>query len=198
MANNSDNVAFGAPNADGALSLAPYGTALPTDGTTALPSVWKCLGYVSDGGMTQSTKRTSSSVSAWGGDTVAERQTKFERNKSFELIECLNPNVLKMIYGDENVIVANNGNVSIQAKSNQLPYVAMVYELMPDEDHVIRKCVGRTKVTEVADVSYVDGDPIKFGITMKEFPDANGVYEYTYIAAIDAAGSGEGDEGGEN
>ena len=55
MSNNALNVSAGKPMLTGAIWTAPLGTALPTSTTEALDAAFKCLGYCSDDGLTNST-----------------------------------------------------------------------------------------------------------------------------------------------
>ena len=48
MANTATNVSTGKPNISGAVYVAPMGTTLPTDATTALDEAFTCLGDVSE------------------------------------------------------------------------------------------------------------------------------------------------------
>lgn len=49
----------------GELSLAPVGTALPTDASTALPTAWKGYGYTTSDGVTLSKAVNRDPVQAW-------------------------------------------------------------------------------------------------------------------------------------
>ena len=70
MPTDVTKVTAGKPKVGGALFRAPAGTALPTDAVTALAEAYKCLGYVSEDGVTNSTSIDSDEVKAWGGDIV--------------------------------------------------------------------------------------------------------------------------------
>lgn len=74
MPTDVTKVTAGKPKVGGALFRAPAGTALPTDAVTALAEAYKCLGYVSEDGVTNSTSIDSDEVKAWGGDTVLTPQ----------------------------------------------------------------------------------------------------------------------------
>ena len=66
---NSANVNAGKPAATGAIFVAPLGTTLPTDATTAKNGAFVELGYVSEDGVTNSNSTNSADIKAWGGDT---------------------------------------------------------------------------------------------------------------------------------
>ena len=70
------NVTTGKPKVAGAVFVAPTGTTLPTDATTALGTAFKELGYVSEDGVTNNNSPESENVKAWGGDTVLIRRTR--------------------------------------------------------------------------------------------------------------------------
>ena len=58
------------PKTTGAIWVAPVGSTLPTDATTALDAAFKCLGYASEDGVTNANSPDTDTVKAWGGDTV--------------------------------------------------------------------------------------------------------------------------------
>jgi len=88
MPTDVTKVTAGKPKVGGALFRAPAGTALPTDAVTALAEAYKCLGYVSEDGVTNSTSIDSDEIKAWGGDTVLTPQTG--KTDTFKLA-CWNP-----------------------------------------------------------------------------------------------------------
>ena len=98
---NVSNVTSAKPKIGGAIYSAPLGTALPTDATTALNTGFKALGYISEDGLTNENTASTENVKAWGGDIVDTVQTEKTDKFSYTLIESLNIDVLKEIYGKD-------------------------------------------------------------------------------------------------
>ena len=105
MANIATNVTTGKPNIAGAVYVAPKGTTLPTDATTALANTFVCLGYVSEDGLKNNNELTVNAIKAWGGNIVYRSLTEMNDEFSLSLIETENTDVLKAVYGADNVTV---------------------------------------------------------------------------------------------
>ena len=102
----TNNVTYGKPAVSGAVSVAPVGTTLPKDAKEKLDVIFKNLGYISEDGFTNTNSPETDSIKAWGGDTVLVLQTSKDDTFATTFIESLNINVLKLIYGDENVFIS--------------------------------------------------------------------------------------------
>ena len=99
--NSVSNVTTGKPKVGGAVFRAPADSTLPTDATTALDTAFKCLGYISEDGVTNAPSIESEEIKAWGGDTVANPQTGKTDTWQMSMIESLNVEVLKAYFGDD-------------------------------------------------------------------------------------------------
>lgn len=180
---NVANVTAGKPKIGGAIFVAPIGSTLPTDATTALDAAFVGLGYVSEDGLTQSITRDSEAIKAWGGDTVMTTQTDFAETFSFKLIEALSADVKKVIFGDSNVTGDLTTGITTITNSKELPAKVFVIEMIQNSA-IVRKVIPNGKITELGDIVYSDGEAVGYEPTITALPDASGnaSYEYTIQA----------------
>lgn len=185
---SSSNVSAGKPKVTGAIFIAPVGTTLPTDSTTALATAFVELGYASDAGVVNSESRETETIKAWGGDTVLKPFTGKEDTFKFTLIEALNVNALKLVYGDSNVTGDLTNGISIKSAAEDLDYHSFVIEMVLN-GAIKRIVIPSAKVTEVGDITYADGEAIGYDTTLSAVPDAAGGTHYEYIKAVSNSGT---------
>lgn len=177
----ASNVSTGRPKVGGAISRAPLGTTLPTDAITALDAAFKSLGYVSDGGLTNSTDMDSDSINAWGGDTVLTMNTGKTDSFKFTLIEVLNPEVLKTVYGDANVTGTLDTGITVKSNNTAQAACCWVIDMIMRDNAIKRIVIPSAAVTEVGDVDYTDEDAVGYETTITATPDSDGNTHYEYI-----------------
>lgn len=173
-------VTAGKPKVGGALNYAIIGTALPTDASTALNGAFVNCGYISEDGLTQEITRDSENVKAWGGDTVLTTQTDYSEKYKCTLIETLDENVKKLVYGSGNV--SGTLATGITAISNSTELTAMEFVIdMVQNGNLVRKVIPNGKITEIGEISYTDSEAVGYEITITALPDAsnNVAYEYS-------------------
>lgn len=179
------NVTAAKPKTGGAVYVAASGTTLPTDASTALDSTaFTCLGYISDAGLTNSTEITTETIKAWGGDEVLNIFQGRSDSFQFTLLEALDVNVLKLVYGDDNVSGTLSTGISIEVQSDiELPEQVMVVEMIMKNGTLKRIVIPCATVTNVGDVTYSDSAAVGYDTTVKATPDASGNTHYEYIKA---------------
>lgn len=175
------NVSAAKPATGGAISIAPVGTPLPTDATSALPAAWKKMGYVSEDGLTNDTAIETENIKAWGGDTVLVTRTSREDTFSYTLLEVLNLAVLQYVYGAENVSGDLTSGIKIQVNNKSDEAVSIVVDMVLNGGILKRIVVPSGSVSEVGTITYRDNEPIGYNTTLSCVPDASENTHYEYI-----------------
>ena len=106
----------------------------------------------------------------------------------FTLIEALNVNALKLVYGDSNVTGDLTNGISIKSAAEDLDYHSFVIEMVLN-GAIKRIVIPSAKVTEVGDITYADGEAIGYDTTLSAVPDAAGGTHYEYIKAVSNSGT---------
>ncbi len=185
--NTTENVSVGKPKVGGAIFRAPLTVKLPTTAKEALAEGFENLGYISDSGLVNSNSPSSSSVKAWGGDTVGNYQTDKPDTFKFTMLESLRSAVLKAVYGDSNVTGELTTGMTVKANSTEQEAKAWVSDMILQGGVLKRVVIPQGRVTEVGDVTYVDGEPIGYEVTISAEPDTAGNTHYEYLLKGEAA-----------
>lgn len=181
MATNVSNVSAGKPKIGGAISVAPLGTSLPENAIDVLGSGFTSLGYISEDGLVNSNSPASENIKAWGGDIVLAPQTEKPDTFKYTLIEVLNTDVLKFVYGDDNVSGTLATGIEVKASSAEVPECVIVVDMIMRNGVLKRIVVPQAKITAVDDITYSDSAVVGYATTVAAMPDEDGYTHFEYI-----------------
>lgn len=180
MPNTASNVTAGKPAIGGAIYKAEVGTSLPTDTTTDITSN-ACLGYVSTDGITNTNTPNNTTVKAWGGDTVLSISGEKTDTFQFKLIEVLNVDVLKTVFGKDNVTGDLETGLAIKVNSKELDESAFIIDMLLRDNIAKRTVIPKAKVITIAPIKYVDTAEVGYDVTIECYPDSDGNTHYEYL-----------------
>lgn len=173
MDNDKSNITVGKPKPGGALYWAPAGTTLPTDASTPLASEYVNLGYVSEDGITISTEEEVSELIAWGPETVAQSQEKYTKKATFNLLETSRVAVLQFRYGKDNVVVGNEGQITVHDTGAQTPRGVFVVETLQNngaKPRIHRQVLGDAQFTDRSgDMVYNNSDAVTVPVVLNAY-----------------------------
>jgi len=177
----SANVSVGKPKIAGAVYVAPLGTTLPTDAVTALATAFKGLGYVSEDGLTNTLSIDSDNIRAWGGDNVLPIQTGFTDEFGLTLIESLNEDVIKTVFGSDNVTGSLSAGLTVNVNSEEKEAMVWVVDMILRGDHIKRIVIPSATITDIGEIVYKDDEAIGYELTLTAVSDSAGNSHYEYI-----------------
>lgn len=181
ITNTREYVTTGKPKIGGSVAVAAVGSTLPVSATEALDAAFKSAGYVSEDGLVNSNSPETASVKAWGGDTVLTPLESKEDKFTFTLIEAMNIEVLKAVYGSNNVSgSALATGITISASAAEPEARSWVIDMIYTGGVLHRIVIPNGTVTELGDITYNDTDPVGYEVTVTALPDSNGKTHYEY------------------
>lgn len=178
---NVQNVSVGEPAIAGAIYRAPIGTALPTDATTALNAAFKTFGYISEDGLTNSNTRSSDTVKDWSGADILTLQNEKTDTFKYKMMEVKNVEVLKDVYGDDNVSGDIETGLTIQVNAKELTAHSYVIDTLLNGGYLKRIVIPNGKVTETSDLVYKKTEAMGYEVTITALPDSSENTHYEYI-----------------
>lgn len=184
MPNNKKNASLGKPMAGGMVYVAPTGTALPADATTALSAAYKSVGFISDDGITNSTDTDTTTVTDAGGTTVINEISSYAESYQFAMMET-SADALGVRFETSNVKTEGD-KLTVDHKMPTGESKIYVFEILMTGNRVKRIVVPDGTITEYGDTQYHAGDAILYDVTVGANPSAliDGATSREYIAPI--------------
>ena len=196
MANTKENVTFGKPKVAGAIyrAVCGDGVTLPTTVSENLDTDLKCLGYISEDGVTHNMENSDDGIKAWGGDTVLVPDVDRTDSFQFTLLEVMNEDVLKAVFVDANVTVAAATQsvpktISIASNSAVQPDCVWVIDMVMQGNNPKRIVIPKGAITEIGEIVYKDDEAVGYQITVNGKADTSGNTHYEYMTIGTATGT---------
>ena len=194
---NTKNVLAGIPDSTGGLWVADLITDpsnYPKKNTDLSASGFTSVGFITEDGVTEANERGTEKIKAWGGDTIRVLQNEHTQTFTFSFAELGNPDVLKLIYGDDNVTVGSDGSVEVKQNSKVLPHKSFCIEVL-DGNQKIRKFIPDGQITETGELQMTHSAIMASEVTMEAFVDSLGNKVYTTQTTVGGAASEPGESG---
>lgn len=186
--NTATNVSTGKPKVSGSIYRAARTSSLtvPTSASASLSSDYKCLGYISEDGVTNDLSMETDKVKAWGGDTVLVFQTDKGDTFKFKLLETLNEDVLKTIFGASNVTVTAATttapkSITINVNSEEQEEAVWVIDMIMRGNNPKRIVIPYGKISEMGEITYKDNEAVGYDVTITGTADSSGNTHYEYM-----------------
>jgi len=170
------------PTDAGVFYRAPLGTPLPTTADEPLNALFVDHGWLGEEGITLTVDRDITKHYAFGSDLVKTTQGTYSESLQLSLLES-DPDVLETVFGPNVTLGVDGGGnrtIAIEHSSAMRPRSAFVVHTV-DGSKERRLVIAEGMVVDLADVSYVNSDLLKYTITVDCYKPADGseaVMEY--------------------
>ena len=174
-------VTAGKPNVGGAIYRAPFGSTLPTSTSATLDAAFKELGYASEDGVVNTNSPEAENIKAWGGQTVLTVQNSKDDTFAVTLIEALNADVLKAVYGSDNVTGSLSTGITVNVNDAEAEAAAGAFDMIMRDGAAKRIVIPNGNITETGEITYADNSAVGYAITITALPDEDGNNHYEYM-----------------
>lgn len=174
------------PAVGGGIMSGPLTATLPTAADSTATG-FTSLGYISDAGVTRSIQKETQTIKAWGGNVVLVLHNGKIENFKFVMLNGTDPNVLKLVNGDDNVTGSSLASgISAKSSNDGDAGHAFVIDMIEEEKTLHRICIPKGVVTNIGDVVYVDNAAVGYEVTITAIADNSGYTCYEYWKTADS------------
>lgn len=156
----------------GTASVAPTGTAAPTDSTTALNVAFLDLGWISEDGVTESYSDDSTEIKGNDGSVLRRVITGSAATLQLTLLES-KTDVLELFHKGSTMTGAA-GAFEMDVKQPATDKRSFVFDVLDGTEH-LRIYVPTGEVTDRGDIVYRNSEAIGYNVTITCYPDASKV-----------------------
>lgn len=174
----------GTPKVTGGIWRVAQNLVLPTNAFDARPGGAIRLGGVSDEGYTYTSERATDKKRDWNGDKVRSLQSSKDDTLEITFIEFLNPNVMSLVYGSDNVTVipattSHGTQIATKSVADVLEHGAYIIDTF-DGKVKRRRTIPDAQPDKIDPIAEKPGDWSVYKVTFDLFPDSQGVTSYSY------------------
>ena len=198
------NVFIGAPDKkySGGLVIGPPAedpSLWPTGAAEPLNDIMERLGMVSAGfiakdGVTLSGVTSGDVVLDWNLDPIADLESEDADTAKIIFAEYGREIVQKSIWGDENVTVAENGELEIaRQKGIVRPHRSLIWDMKMSDGRRIRRFAPDASVKDIAEIVDAKSGIEQIDSTWTLFAGVEGRHVYTWILPAEAAAAPTGE-----
>lgn len=193
MANVKTNVSVVKPKVGGAIWVAVAGdsTTLPTSVDADLDEDFKCLGYISEDGVIITPAGAGDYIKDWGGDNLLPNGESLDQIK-FKLLEVLNIDVLKFVFGASNVTGSSLATgVSVKHSDAPRDNYSIVIDTVLTGTYA-RFVIPNGSINTIGDIVLKKNEAMGYDLTLDAVRDESGVGYIDYYKTIPATPATEG------
>lgn len=176
----TSNVSAAKGKVSGAAFVAATTASMPTSASATLTG-FSDLGFISEDGLTNSFSPSSEDIKSWDGAVILSPMSERPDTMKIKLMESLNLEALKLVFGDANVSGSLEEGITVKASTDELTEHAFVFD-MAIKGGIKRIVCPCAKVSSVSDIVYKGSEATAFELELKCMPDESGYTHYEYIA----------------
>lgn len=174
MATGTDAIVTGKPKTyTGGLMALPVGGTPPMPGPDAFAPLVDAIkaGYIGPDGFTKNAEASDEDEYAWGGIVVNTVRTEFAVTYEFEIRETANPDTLRMIFGEDNVIVDEANNlITVKTNPKFAPRRPYVFEML-DRGLGHREVIPNGQIIAQGEQTFSHQASTVIPVQIKAYPD---------------------------